>query len=169
MGTGKSSVGRSVAAQLKFDFIDTDDLIEQRAGCRISDIFEQEGEARFRNYESEVVRGLESVRGAVIATGGGLVMNPDNMVSLKKHAIVVCLWARPAIIWQRVRHQSHRPLLHHPDPLVRIRELLEERGPAYRAANVLVNTDLRSLPETIHHVLHHYRIATQNTKLSRHS
>src|SRR2546426_203506 len=111
MGTGKSSVGRLVAEQLHFTFLDTDDLIESRTGKSINDIFAQQGEATFRELECQVVAELASHTKTVIATGGGLPVNPANLDSLKDHALVVCLWASPEKIWECVRGQDHRPLL----------------------------------------------------------
>lgn len=159
MGTGKSSVGHLVASTLHFEFVDTDDLIEARARKRISDLFAQEGEARFRELERHIVAEISHFRKTVIATGGGLVVNPANMTSLKTHALVVCLWASPEVIWERVRHQSHRPLLQGPDPLEKIRRLLAEREPFYRAADVLLNTEMRSVKEVAHQAAHQFRAA----------
>lgn len=159
MGTGKSSVGQLAAAQLHFRFSDTDELIEARAGKTISAIFAEEGEARFRDYERAVVEDLKNFHRTVIATGGGLAAHEENLNSLKTHALVVCLWASPETIWERVRHQAHRPLLQAPDPPARIRKLLSERAPFYRQADVLVNTELRSLKEVVHHVIHPFRLA----------
>ena len=156
MGTGKSSVGRMVASGLHFEFIDTDELIEERSGRKISEIFEQAGEAGFRQIEKQVVIELARARRTVIASGGGLAAQPDNLTSLKQHSLVICLWASPEAIWERVRHQSHRPLLQGPDPLARIRELLNVREPFYRQADVLVNTEMRSVKEVAHHVLHQF-------------
>jgi shikimate kinase len=160
MGTGKSSVGQLVAAQLRFRFVDTDELIEARAGKTISAIFTRQGEARFREYERTTVEELKGLNRTVIATGGGLIMSEENLESLKTHALVVCLWASPEAIWERVRHQTHRPLLQGPKPLARMRELLTEREPFYRRADVLVNTDLRSIKEVTHHVIHQFHLAS---------
>jgi shikimate kinase len=144
MGTGKSSVGRLVAERLHFDFLDTDDCIEASAGKPITRIFAEDGEAAFRQHESELVRSLEDRRQLVIATGGGLAANPGCLDSLKSHALVVSLWASPETIWQRVCHQTHRPLLQTADPQTRIRQLLTERDPFYRQADLLLNTEWRS-------------------------
>jgi shikimate kinase len=159
MGTGKSSVGRLVASHLHFDFVDTDELIESRAGRTISDIFAQAGEEAFRQIEKQVVAELAHARRVVISSGGGLAAQPDNLASLREHALIVCLWASPEAIWERVRHQTHRPLLDDPDPQGRIRTLLAAREPYYRQADVLVNTEMRSVKEVAHHVLHHYHSA----------
>jgi shikimate kinase len=159
MGTGKSSVGRLVASQLHFNFVDTDELIETRAGRTIADIFAQAGEEAFRQIEKQIVAELSHAHRTVISSGGGLAAQPDNLASLKEHALVVCLWASPELIWERVRHQTHRPLLNDPDPMGRIRSLLAAREPFYRQADVLVNTEMRSVKEVAHHVLHHYHAA----------
>src|SRR5580765_6004666 len=136
MGTGKSSVGRLVADMLRFTFLDTDHVIEARAGKSIREIFEQNGEPAFRDLERRVVEELTRRRTTVISTGGCLPADPANLASLKPHALVVCLWASPELIFERVRGQSHRPLLNEADPMAKIRRLLEERGPSYRQADV---------------------------------
>jgi shikimate kinase len=159
MATGKSSVGQLVAAQLHFRFVDTDELIEAQAGKTISAIFAEDGEQRFREYERAVVEELKNYHRTVIATGGGLVTHGDNLNSLKTHALVICLWASPETIWERVRHQSHRPLLQTPDPQATIRQMLAEREPFYRQTDVLVNSERRSLKEVVHHVIHQFRLA----------
>jgi len=159
MGTGKSAVGRLVAQQLQFTFIDTDELIENEVGKSISEIFAQQGEAAFRKYERDVVKALCDRRDTVIAAGGGLVAEASNLASLKTHALVVCLWSSPETIWGRVRAQTHRPLLQTPDPLGKIRELLAQRTPAYRQADVQILTDFRTPKDVAQHVLHQFQLA----------
>ena len=161
MGVGKSSVGRALAEVLHFEFIDTDEVIESNAGKSINRIFAEDGEPTFRGLESQVVEQLKTRDKAVISTGGGLAVNPNNLASLKSHALVVCLWASPEAIWERVRHQSHRPILQTTDPPARIRELLAQREPFYKQADVLVNTELRSLREVVQQVLHQFHLARQ--------
>jgi shikimate kinase len=163
MGTGKTSVGRLAAHQLGYDFVDTDELLERRAGKAITRIFAEDGEAAFREMERGLVSELANGRKKVIATGGGLAVDAGNLASLKQHALVVCLWAAPEAIWQRVRHQTHRPLLQGEDPLNRIRALLEERRPFYREADVLVHTGLRSLQEVTQQVLHQFHSARSHS------
>jgi shikimate kinase len=158
MGTGKTSVGHALARLLHFQMVDTDDLIEKQARQRISAIFHQHGEARFREYERKVVQQLQGRRRLVIATGGGLAVNPENLASLRSHALIVCLWASPEVIWERVRHQRHRPLLEDPDPQAKIQRLLAEREPFYRQADVLIHTELRSVREVASHVAHQFRL-----------
>lgn len=159
MGTGKSSVGRLAAEYLRFTFLDTDELIENETGQTIAEIFAKQGEAAFRKYERDVVHALSARRQTVIAAGGGLMTDPSNVASLKAHALVVCLWASPETIWERVRSQTHRPLLQTPDPQARIKELLEQRAPAYRQADVLLHTGFRSTKEVVQQVLHQFNVA----------
>lgn len=157
MGTGKSTVGQLVASLLHFRFVDTDAMIESMAGRKIADIFASEGEARFRQYEREVVSKLETLEHSVIATGGGMIVNPENLASLRQHALIVCLWATAETILKRVGHQNHRPLLRVVDPLDKIRSLLQERAPFYRQADVLLSSDFRKPKEVASHVAHEFR------------
>lgn len=159
MGTGKSSVGRQVADQLHFTFLDTDDVITARAGKSITAIFALDGEAVFRERENRLVEELTHRTRTVISTGGGLPMDPVNMASLKSHALVICLWASPEVIWEHVRGQNHRPLLAESDPLEKVRSLLSAREPYYRQADVLVNTEMRSIREVAQQVIHQFRLA----------
>jgi shikimate kinase len=161
MGTGKTSAGRLVAEQLHFEFLDTDEVIQTRTGRTIADIFAKNGEAAFRALERDMVAELAARTQTVIATGGGLPANPENLAALKAHALVVCLWASPEKIWERVRNQSHRPLLHDPDPQKKIRELLELRAPFYRQSDVLINTDLRSAREVAQQIVLQFKLATR--------
>jgi shikimate kinase len=159
MGTGKSTIGRLVADDLRFDFLDTDGEIESRTGVTIAQIFAQQGEAAFRQFEAQLVGELAVRRRLVIAAGGGLAANVENLVNLKTHALTVCLWDSPEKIWERVKHQSHRPLLHDPEPLKKIRMLLDAREPSYRQADVLINTELRSAREVANQVIHNFKSA----------
>lgn len=159
MGTGKSSVGQLVAAQLHFTFLDTDHVIEARAGKTISEIFVQDGEPAFRVLEKKIVGELVGRKKTVISTGGGLPADPENLASIKTHSLVVCLCASAEKIWERVRSQTHRPLLDEPDPLAKIRSLLAERDPFYRQADVLLTTEMRSLKDVAQQVVHQFHLA----------
>ena len=159
MGTGKTSVGRLVASVLRFTYLDTDQVIEGRAAKPVTDIFQQDGEPAFREWEKRIVEELTHRHQTVIATGGGLPVNESNLLSLKSHALVVCLWASPETIYERVRGHEHRPLLNDPDPLKKIRELLALREPYYRKADVLMNTEWRSVKEVAMQVVHQFHMA----------
>jgi len=164
MGAGKTSVGRLVAENLGFEFLDTDELIQSRIGRTIADIFAKEGEPAFRALEKQVVQELSTRDRTVISTGGGLPTNAGNLTALKSFALVVCLWASPEKIWERVRNQSHRPLLHDTDPQKKIRELLAAREPFYKQADVLINTDLRSVREAAQQITLQYKLATRQKR-----
>jgi shikimate kinase len=159
MGTGKSTIGRIAAELMQFTFVDTDALIEARLGRTISQVFEQEGEAAFRQYEKSAVQELAREQRLVIATGGGLVMDPSNLASLKDHALVIWLCATPEAIWERVRAQTHRPLLQTPDPLAKIREMLAARTPSYREADVYIDSGLRPPREVAAQIAHQFHLA----------
>jgi shikimate kinase len=159
MGTGKSSVGRLAADLLRFTYFDTDQVIEARAHKSVRDIFAQDGESAFRQWERRIVEELTRRTKTVISTGGGLPANEENLVSLKTHALVVCLWASPEIIYERVKEHSHRPLLNEPEPLEKIRKLLAVREPYYRQADVLVNTGQRNVREVTTQVIHQFHMA----------
>lgn len=161
MGTGKTSVGRLVAESLGFQFLDTDELIQSRTGRSIAEIFATDGEPAFRDLERQVVQELSTHERTVISTGGGLPTNPENLAALKSFALVVCLCAGPEKIWERVRHQSHRPLLHDPNPRQKISELLAVRTPFYRQADVLVNADQRSAREVAQQITLQFKLATK--------
>jgi shikimate kinase len=141
MGTGKSAVGRRLARDLHYQFVDTDQLIEEKTGKRISELFEQEGEAHFRRLEAEVAQEVGRREQAVISTGGGIVLNPANLEALRRNGVLVSLQARPEVILKRVQKRAgQRPLLKGPDPLSEIHRLLQERELQYRGADFTLDT-----------------------------
>jgi len=158
MGSGKTTVGQHLAFALRFQFVDTDQLIERRTGKTVTEIFKTHGEAHFRDLERQIVRELVESSGTVIATGGGLPCHFDNLERLKEKAFVVCLWASPEKLYERVKHQSHRPLLNDPDPLGTIRRLLSDREPYYRQADLLVNVETRTTREIVQIILHEFNL-----------
>ncbi|MCE9616188.1 MAG: AAA family ATPase [Lentisphaerae bacterium] len=141
MGTGKSSVGRCLAQRLGLQLVDMDTLIESRQQKPISRIFEEDGEPHFRVLERALAQELAGQSGLVISTGGGIVLNPDNVSDFARSGLVVCLQASPEIILQRVGHETHRPLLATGDKLGRIRELLGKRQALYDAVPHQVDTN----------------------------
>jgi len=141
MGAGKTTVGRRLAERLHWDVVDCDDLIEARAGKRISQIFADDGEAAFRDLEEEITAALADYRHTVITTGGGIVEREANLARLRAAGRVVYLRAAPEALYARVAGSSHRPLLQVADPQARIRELLARRAPRYEEADQIVDTD----------------------------
>ena len=152
MGTGKTSIGRRLATQLRMRYVDTDDIVERDSGRCISDIFAEDGEPAFRELESEAVRKVSKLYNYVISTGGGVVLKEANMVELRRNGIVFCLTATPEEIYRRVRHQSHRPLLQTPDPLTKIKSMMEDRHPYYAKADYMVETTGRSFGEIMAYI-----------------
>lgn len=140
MGTGKTTVGELLAQQTGMPLLDMDSLIVGKAGKSINDIFAQDGEPHFRSLERELVRELASSQGHVISTGGGIVLNPDNVTDFERSGLVVCLLASPETILNRVRHDTARPLLAG-DKEAKIIELLERRKPLYEAVAHRIDTD----------------------------
>ena len=122
------------------------------------------GELAFRELEAQLVEELNTRTKTIISTGGGLPTNPANLVSLKKHSLIFCLWLSPEKIFERVKDQSHRPLLHDLDPLGKIRTLLAAREKFYKQADVLLNSDLRSAREVAQQVIAQYHAATKVRK-----
>lgn len=140
MGSGKSSVGRVLASRLQFQFVDTDQLITQRAGCEITAIFEKQGEEAFRDLETETLRSMDTREHCVIATGGGIVVKERNHALLRSLGVVVCLKADPKVIFERVSRNTKRPLLQTANPKDTIMNLLAARQPLYeKVAEVTID------------------------------
>jgi len=144
MATGKSEVGRRLARRLDRPFVDVDGLVEAAAGRSVKEIFAADGEAAFRALERDAVARACDVAGAVIATGGGTLLDPENQRRLAAAGPIVCLSASPEEILRRVGDASSRPLLGNgtgpEDRLSRIRTLLRERASAYAVATHQVDT-----------------------------
>ena len=146
MGSGKSTIGRQLAAVLGLEFIDCDQAIEAHTGASITLIFDIEGEAGFRARESAMIEQLTAREGIVLATGGGVVLDPENRKWLRSRGEVVYLACSVAQQFERTRLSRHRPLLQAPDPEARLAQLLETRDPLYReVAHRVINTDHRSV------------------------
>ena len=134
MGSGKSTVGRLVARRLRFQFLDTDMLVEERARMTIPEIFKRHSEPYFRERETGVLESLKGARRHVFATGGGIVIVPGNILLLRSLGMVVLLDADPEEIYRRVSRNTDRPLLQVEDPKARVMELMAERAPLYKEA-----------------------------------
>lgn len=140
MGAGKTTVGRQLAKRLGRPFYDSDHEIVERTGVPIPTIFEIEGEDGFRRRESQAIAELSEAQNIVLATGGGVVLNPENRRRLHDTGWVVYLNVPPALLYERTRHDRNRPLLQVADPLARLEELYAIRDPLYRdAAHFVVN------------------------------
>lgn len=134
MGAGKTTVGRQLAKRLGRPFYDSDHEIVERTGVPIPTIFEIEGEEGFRRREAQAIAELTAESDIVLATGGGVVLNPENRARLHDTGWVVYLNVPPALLFERTRHDRNRPLLRVPDPLKKLEELHRQRDPLYREA-----------------------------------
>lgn len=149
MGAGKTTVGEAFARLKGIPLVDTDHLIEERAGMTISRIFETKGESTFREIETAVLEALlADTERKVISVGGGLPMREENRRLLKQLGTVVYLEVKPATVLERLEGDTTRPLLQGEDVAGRVKELMEKRDPIYReAAGMIVNVDGRDVRE----------------------
>lgn len=145
MGSGKSLIARELGKRLKVDVIATDALAEAREGQSIHEIFKSKGEAYFRKLEAEIIKEISLRRGIIIDCGGGVVLDKENLQHLKSNGIVFHLQASPEVIYERIRQESHRPLLKTPDPLGRIKELYQQRLPLYNQADFTIDANDASI------------------------
>jgi shikimate kinase len=157
MGTGKSTVGRSVAHRLGFLFVDSDVEIERTQGRTITEIFAQQGEAAFRTMEREFVAHGHPAERCVVACGGGLVVQPGMLDELKSRGVVVCLHASIETILERTGRHRTRPLLEVEDPEARVRSLFAQREPVYNRCGTVILTDSRPLHDVTAHVVRAWR------------
>jgi len=155
MGSGKTTLGRALASQLGRTFIDTDAMIEERAGMSIPELFTEYGEEHFRDLEQDVARDLVKESGAVVSTGGGIVLNPANMAAMKSAGLVVALGATLDTVMERLGDKpAGRPMLsgaQSEDASLRRRleSLMTEREPLYAQADVTLPTDGKSVEELV--------------------
>jgi shikimate kinase len=132
-GCGKSTIGRQLARRFGIDFLDTDAEIERHLGTSIRQYFELHGEAAFRDQEQAVLSELcQTPRSCVLATGGGIILRPENRQALVRHTQVVYLHASVHDLWRRLRHDTKRPLLQGGDALNKLKTLASGREPLYR-------------------------------------
>lgn len=142
MGAGKSTIGRTLAKELKLEFYDSDEEIEERAGADISWIFDIEGEEGFRKREQRVIDELTRKNNIVLATGGGAVMTPENRTALAARGTVIYLKTSLEQQFERTRRDTRRPLLQTDDLETRLQELREARDPLYEEiADISFETD----------------------------
>jgi shikimate kinase len=159
MGVGKTSVGTRLARDLGFTFVDIDELIEADQKITITEIFSSFGEPYFRDVETRVILKVLDGESQVVSTGGGAVIREENREAFRKRGITVCLTARPEVIYERIRQETHRPLLQVPDPLGRIREMLSGRETFYRKADFVIDTSDQTVDDVINEIKQRVRYA----------
>lgn len=140
MAVGKSAVGRNLARRLKRQFVDLDKVIEKTEGMKVKDIFSQKGESYFREREKQALEEVLKHEGQVIATGGGAIIDAENLGLLREKTLLVCLTASPDALLKRIGSGSKRPLLKDADRKNRIEELLQLREEKYAQAHLSIDT-----------------------------
>ncbi len=145
MGAGKSTIGRLLSQELKYEFYDSDKVIEERCGADIPWIFDKEGEAGFREREESVIDELTQQKGIVLSTGGGAVLRSENRQHLASRGTVIYLCTSVEQQLARTARDRNRPLLQTADPEEVLRKLFAERDPLYRSvADIIIETDQRN-------------------------
>lgn len=152
MGAGKTSVGKRLCELTGMEMVDTDDMIEGDAGMPISEIFEKFGEPHFRELEKKAVARVSALENHIIVTGGGVVLKEENVKNLRKNGKIVYLYASPEVLYERIKDETHRPLLQVDDPLGKIRELLEFRAPFYANNDFMIDTSNMGVDEVAREV-----------------
>lgn len=154
MGSGKTTMGRSLARQLGKIFVDSDEEIQKRTGVTIQHIFDVEGEAGFRQRETATIRELVQRGNMVLSTGGGAVLAEQNRSLLRQNGIVIYLKADVHDLWQRTRHDRNRPLLQTADPYAKLAELHHQRDPLYQeSADIVIQSGKQSAHTLMLHLV----------------
>lgn len=155
MGTGKSSVGASLARTLSMKFLDTDNEIEKRCQMTISELFQSKGEESFRLMETNLLKEyLETLNHAVISTGGGMPLREENASLLREIGHVIFLKTSKEVTYQRLKHDTTRPLLQCENPLGAIEQMLKIRVPIYETcADMVLETEDKSIATIVQEIL----------------
>ena len=161
MGVGKTALGRRVAKELDYQFFDSDKSIEKTCGRSISEIFKNEGEASFRQYELEFIETGHPTSRCVVSCGGGLVIQDGMKEQLKNRGVVICLFASLQTIIERISRNNDRPLIDLSNREARIRELFPERESIYMQSGVCISTEGRTIAEVVRHILRTYKDFTK--------
>jgi len=151
MGTGKSTVGRRLAKLLGMEFIDTDQEIERLTEMTVSEIFRRHGETRFRSEERLLVKRLAELKGYVIATGGGTVLDPENWQNLAHSGTIISLYAPLEEIYKRVGYRNDRPLLK--GDRQEVENLWTKRQPVYNQADWTVDTTNKGIDQVVEEIM----------------
>lgn len=149
MGSGKSSSGRALAKLLSLAFVDLDELIVEQEGRSINDIFKADGESYFRSLEHELLAGVARETDQVIATGGGIVLDPANCEQMKDSGLVIYLKTGLDVLWERVKTKQDRPLLKGSDPKQMLANLYAKRSSLYEAVSDKVFLTDRKTPQAV--------------------
>ena len=141
MGAGKTAIGTALAKRLHVPFLDSDAEIVKAADRSIAEIFERDGEAFFRDRESEVIARLLDGPPCILSTGGGAFLRDENRMMISEKGAALCLRAELELLWQRVKHKTTRPLLRTDDPRATLARIQQERDPLYAKADIVVDAE----------------------------
>jgi|TARA_B100001059_G_scaffold234770_1_gene278182 shikimate kinase len=142
MGSGKTSIGKKLSKMMKFNFIDTDHLIEEKTGVDIPTIFEHEGESGFRKRENKILEDISNIENSVLGTGGGIIILEENRKIIKNMGFIVYLTASIKELVYRTEQDRNRPLIKDGDTKKKIEEILKEREKIYEnISNIKISTD----------------------------
>ncbi len=153
MGSGKSAVAKKLAQKLKLKFVDLDKAIEEKEQKPITEIFSQKGEGHFRRIEKDMVKEVSAKDAQVIACGGGVALDPENIANLRQQGSLIYLKASPEAIFNRTKGKKHRPLLNVGQPEKKIEELLKFREAFYAQADYTVETSNLSVEEVANEII----------------
>lgn len=160
MGCGKTTVGQELAEQLSYAFLDTDLYIEEKEGMAIREIFTEKGEDYFRRLETSSLEELAlNTEKAIVSSGGGLPLRPENAKLLQKLGFVIYLKVEKETVLERLQGDTTRPLLQCEDPAKKVEELLAYRNPIYEVgAHLVVSVDEKSVEEIVEEIVRNYQI-----------
>lgn len=153
MGTGKTTVGEALAQKKKWQFVDLDGLIELREKRTISSIFARDGEPYFRKVEKKALQEVAKEKKFVVACGGGVVLDKDNIKIMKKTGLIICLSASPEAILKRTVAYRHRPILNVSNPKKQIELLIKLRAPYYAQADKTIDTSKIPIKEVVERII----------------
>lgn len=159
MGSGKTTIGQQLAQKVGWQFMDTDDLIEEKTSLSISLIFERWGEEHFRSLEKVVLEEVASKKNIILATGGGLPAQEDNWQILREHFLTIFLQVDFSILYQRIKGDSRRPLLSQHSTPQELEKLYQKRLIYYERSDVIINGN-RSEEEIVEEILYHEKISS---------
>ena len=152
-GSGKSSVGKSIARRLELAWVDSDHELERQLGCTIREYFDAEGEDAFRDREEAAIDELSQRGHTVLSTGGGAVLRPANRQRLHERGRVIYLRSSPEALFRRLRHDTKRPLLQVGNPRGKLQQMFKARDPQYRdAAHYVIETTRTPVQTLVNHI-----------------
>lgn len=165
IGAGKTAVGELLADQLGYELVEVDDLVAEKAGKSVARLVSEDGEARLRELEKEAIAGLAGTISKVIAVGAGAPADPENRRVIGRLGHVVYLKASAQELYQRIKNDRERPVLHGDDPKAMIKDLLEQRDPDYRRATIVIDTEDLNVDEVVDALIDHMARLTIETEI----